>query len=170
MNLWQENYRGVVLFFLVSHFRKYQISFDQLLVLLTLNIWLRVGEGFPEFFIVKLFPFVMNTGSLLLNSLRIPTELDLQFSSNLSGCSLLCPHLPDFQMLELSPWIDSLFSSILSLVDLFQTYDFIYLFLAALSLRLCQQAFSSCGKWGLPFLVVCRLLILVASFIAEHGL
>ena len=66
MNLWQENYRGVVLFFLVSHFRKYQISFDQLLVLLTLNIWLRVGEGFPEFFIVKLFPFVMNTGSSYL--------------------------------------------------------------------------------------------------------
>ena len=34
---------------------------------------------------------------------------------------------------------------------------FIYLFLAALGLRCCTQAFSSCVEWGLPFIVVHRL-------------
>ena len=39
---------------------------------------------------------------------------------------------------------------------------FIY-FLAVLGLRCCARAFSSCNKWGLLFVVVCRLLIAVAS-------
>ena len=43
-------------------------------------------------------------------------------------------------------------------------------FLAVLSLRCCAQAFSSCGEWGLLFVVVRRLLIAVASLVAEHGL
>ena len=47
---------------------------------------------------------------------------------------------------------------------------FIYLFLAALGLRCCTQAFSSCGERGLLFVVVCGLLIAVASLIVEHGL
>ena len=47
---------------------------------------------------------------------------------------------------------------------------FIYLFLAVLGLRCCVQAFSSCGEWGLLFIVVCRLLIAVASLAAEHRL
>ena len=48
---------------------------------------------------------------------------------------------------------------------------FIYLFLAVLGLRCCAQAFlSSCGERGLLFVVVCRLLIAVASLVAEHGL
>ena len=42
-----------------------------------------------------------------------------------------------------------------------------YLFLAALGLRCCVQAFSS---WGLLFVVVRGLLIAVASLVAEHGL
>ena len=46
----------------------------------------------------------------------------------------------------------------------------IYLFLAVLGLRCCAQAFSSCGEWGLLFIVVRRLLIAVASLVAEHGL
>ena len=46
----------------------------------------------------------------------------------------------------------------------------IYLFLAALGLRCCTQAFSSCGKWGPLFVAVCRLLIAVASLIVEHRL
>ena len=45
-----------------------------------------------------------------------------------------------------------------------------YLFLAALGLRCCAQAFSSCGEWGLLFVVVHGLLIAVASLVAEHGL
>ena len=38
-----------------------------------------------------------------------------------------------------------------------------YLFLAALGLPCCAQASSSCGEQGLLFIVV-------ASFVAEHGL
>ena len=46
---------------------------------------------------------------------------------------------------------------------------FIYLFLAALGLRCCVQAFSSCGERGLLFVVVRVLLTEVASLV-EHGL
>ena len=42
--------------------------------------------------------------------------------------------------------------------------------LAASGLPCCVQAFSSCGEQGLLFVVVRRLLIAVASFVAEHGL
>ena len=44
------------------------------------------------------------------------------------------------------------------------------MFLAALALRGCVQAFSSCGEWGLLFVAVHGLLIVVASLVAEHGL
>ena len=45
---------------------------------------------------------------------------------------------------------------------------FIYfLFLAALGLC-CERAFFSCGEQGLPFIAVRGLLIVVASFVAEH--
>ena len=47
---------------------------------------------------------------------------------------------------------------------------FIYLFLAALGPRCCVWAFSSCGERGLLFIVLHRLLIAVASLVAEHGL
>ena len=47
---------------------------------------------------------------------------------------------------------------------------FIYLFLAALGLRCCAWAFSSCGKWALLFIAVCGLLIAVSSLVAEHRL
>ena len=43
------------------------------------------------------------------------------------------------------------------------------LFLAALGLRCCVRAFSSCGEWGLLFVAVRGLLIAVASLV-EHGL
>ena len=49
-------------------------------------------------------------------------------------------------------------------------YLFIYLFMAALGLRCCAQAFSSCGERGLLFVVVRGLLIAVASLVAEHRL
>ena len=45
-----------------------------------------------------------------------------------------------------------------------------YLFLAALGLRCCMRAFSSREEQGLLFVVVCRLLIAVASLVSEHGL
>ena len=53
---------------------------------------------------------------------------------------------------------------------LFFFFKFIYLlFLAALGLRCCVQAFSSCGERGLLFVAVRRLLIAVASLVVEHG-
>ena len=58
--------------------------------------------------------------------------------------------------------IDSLFFIIIVI--------FIYLFLAALGLRCCAWAFSSCGEWGLLFIAVRGLLIAVASLVAEYGL
>ena len=49
-------------------------------------------------------------------------------------------------------------------------YLFILLsFLAVLGLPCCVRAFSSCGKWGLLSVAVCKLLIVVASLVAEHG-
>ena len=45
-----------------------------------------------------------------------------------------------------------------------------YLFLAALGLRCCPRAFSSCGERGLLFIAVHGLLNAVASLAAEHGL
>ena len=47
---------------------------------------------------------------------------------------------------------------------------FMFLVLAALGLRCCTPAFSSCGERGLLFVVVHGLLIVVASLVAEHGL
>ena len=44
------------------------------------------------------------------------------------------------------------------------------LFLAALGLRCCVRASSSCSKRGLLFVVVRRLLIAVVSLLAEHRL
>ena len=51
-------------------------------------------------------------------------------------------------------------------------YLFIYLFLAMLGLCCRARAFSSCGELGggLLFVVVHGLLIVVASFVVEHGL
>ena len=39
-----------------------------------------------------------------------------------------------------------------------------------LGLHCCVRAFSSCGQWGLLFVAVHRLLIVVASLVAELGL
>ena len=46
----------------------------------------------------------------------------------------------------------------------------IYLFLAVLGLSCYARALSSCGERGLLFVVVRRLLIAVASLVAEQGL
>ena len=55
----------------------------------------------------------------------------------------------------------------------FQTSIFfflIYLSLAALGLRFCARAFSSCGERGPLFITVRRPLTIAASLAAEHGL
>ena len=62
--------------------------------------------------------------------------------------------------------ISSIIHSYFFLINLF-----IYLlFLAALGLRSCARIFSSCGDWGLLFVAVHGLVIVVASLAAEHGL
>ena len=45
----------------------------------------------------------------------------------------------------------------------------INLFWAVLGLRCCTWAFSSCSEWGLLFVALRRLLVAVASLVAEHG-
>ena len=52
----------------------------------------------------------------------------------------------------------------------FKIHLFIYLFMAALGLCCCTRAFSSCIDRGLLFVAVRRLLIAVASLVAEHRL
>ena len=44
----------------------------------------------------------------------------------------------------------------------------LFLFVSALGLHCCVWAFSSCGQWGLLFIAVPGLLIVVASLVAEH--
>ena len=48
---------------------------------------------------------------------------------------------------------------------LFSTRQVNIFLLAALGLHCCRQDFSSCGKWALLFLVMCGLLIVVASLV-----
>ena len=52
----------------------------------------------------------------------------------------------------------------------FLFFKLLFPFLAALGLRCCAQAFSSCSERELLFVAVRRLLIVVASLVAEHGL
>ena len=61
-------------------------------------------------------------------------------------------------------------SQVMIKIILFFFNLFIYLFLAALGLRCCARAFSSCGERGLLFVAVHRLLIAAASLVGEHGL
>ena len=48
--------------------------------------------------------------------------------------------------------------------------SFIHSFLAALGLRFCARAFSSCGEWEPLFIAVCGPLTVIASLAAEHRL
>ena len=64
----------------------------------------------------------------------------------------------------------SFFLKVFCSVFFFNKFIFIYLFLAALGLRCCVQAFSSCGGRGLLFIAVHGLFIAVASRVTEHGL
>ena len=61
-------------------------------------------------------------------------------------------------------------SSYLKIEGGFKKNYLFYLFLSALSLCCYAWAFSSCGEWGLFFIVVRGLLIAVASLVAEHGI
>ena len=58
-------------------------------------------------------------------------------------------------------------------MNFFKKFIFLYIyfiiFLAALGLRCCTRAFSSCSEQGLLFIAVCGLLIAVAPVVAEHS-
>ena len=60
--------------------------------------------------------------------------------------------------------------SVFLFLFLFLKFIYLFLFLAAVSLRCCMRAFSSCGERGPLFYEVRGLLIAVASLVAEHGL
>ena len=80
-------------------------------------------------------------------------------------------HQPPFPYLALlSAEGLPLYNPVTRLCPLSSLFYFIYLFLAALGLRCCTQAFSSCGEQGLLFVEVRGLLITVVSLVAEHGL
>ena len=69
----------------------------------------------------------------------------------------------------------NIYSSRIKQLDSFLAYflfffKLINLFLAALGLRCCTQAFSSCSERGQLFVAVCGLHIVVFSLVAEHGL
>ena len=73
--------------------------------------------------------------------------------------------IPDFVFIHFK------LNKISLLFYLFLKIYLFYLFLAASGLRCCAHAaFSSCGEWGLLFVVVRGLLIAVASLVAEQGL
>ena len=52
----------------------------------------------------------------------------------------------------------------------FLSFFLLFYILAALGLRCCARAFSSCGRQGLLFVAVRGLLIVVVSLVVEHGL
>ena len=56
-----------------------------------------------------------------------------------------------------------------SVLLFFSFFFLIYLFLAALGLHCCVQAFSSCGEWGLLCVAARGFLIAVPS-VVERGL
>ena len=64
----------------------------------------------------------------------------------------------------------SLFSISVTLLLLLLLLKINNLFLAALGLRCCAWAFSSCSDQELLFIAVHRLLIAVGSLVVEHGL
>ena len=67
-------------------------------------------------------------------------------------------------------WQENFLQYPLIILFFFLIIYLIYLFLAVLGLRCCTRAFSSCGEQGLLFVEVHRLLIAVASLVAEHRL
>ena len=80
-------------------------------------------------------------------------------------------HTPCIGKRSLNHWTAREVPALLKFLIIFkQGTPFFLFFLAALGLRCCAQAFSSCGERGLFFIVVHGLFIAVASLVAVHGL
>ena len=81
------------------------------------------------------------------------------------------PAPPAVEAQSLNHWTAREVPALLKFLIIFkQGTPFFLFFLAALGLRCCAQAFSSCGERGLFFIVVHGLFIAVASLVAVHGL
>ena len=92
--------------------------------------------------------------------------LTISFDRDFSFIAMKSIPLHKYNIIYLttSLWVDLFFSFFYKFIY------FIYLFLAELGFHCCMRAFSSCDEWGLLFVVVCGLLIAVASLVEEHGL
>ena len=73
-----------------------------------------------------------------------------------------------FEISDFNPNPRFLFFSLKGSIKKKNVCMYLFIYLAALGLRCCMWAFSSCGEQGLLFTEVCRLLIAVASLVAEH--
>ena len=67
-------------------------------------------------------------------------------------------------------YLSSAYFIIIIIITIYIYFFFFFFFWAALGLRCCMQAFSSCSEQGLLFVAVHRLLIVVVSLVVEHGL
>ena len=104
----------------------------------------------------KSIPFLLNmrTNNRRMEHHRLP------------GCCLIYPE----NLLTIDSFDNKSFCKLNSFFKSIYFYLFIYLFMAALGLRCCARAFSSCGERVLLFIAVHGLLIAVASLVAEHRL
>ena len=97
-------------------------------------------------------------------------SLAIDFPSKYLALNCLCSMLIQFRQFNHLQGL-SLFSTFQFLFFFpFSFYLFIHLFLAALGLCCCAQAFSSCSERGLLFIAVRGLLFVVASVVVEHRL
>ena len=110
-------------------------------------------------------------------SLLAEHRLQMRKLSNCgSRAQLLCGmwDLPSPGLEPVSPALAGRFSTTAPpgkpLTFFFNKIYFICLFLAALGLRCCTRAFSTCSEQGLLFVAMHGLLIVVASLVAEHSL
>ena len=110
-------------------------------------------------------------------SLLAEHRLQMRKLSNCgSRAQLLCGmwDLPRPGLEPVSPALAGRFSTTAPpgkpLTFFFNKIYFIFLFLAALGLRCCTRAFSTCSEQGLLFVAMHGLLIVVASLVAEHSL
>ena len=131
------------------------------------NVFGRENKHYPPFYLL------CNSGRFS-SSVR-NTQLNHYFPSfsDQNTCrhiksNLLC--LIVKTLYNLTPFCLSDLPNVGPLLFALQIYLFIYLFLAALGLRCCTWAFSSCGEWGLLFVAVHGLLVAVASLAVVHGL
>ena len=101
----------------------------------------------------RLSDFSLSCGALGLQGTQASVVLAYRLS-----CSVACGIFPNqgLNLCLLHWWVDSFF--------------FIYLFLAVMGLCCCEGLSSSYRQQELLFIAVHRLLIVVVSLLAEHGL